>query len=484
MGCNAIRTSHNPPAPELLDLCDRMGFVVMDEAFDEWKPEQDALRLRPSSSTSGASATWSRMVRRDRNHPSVIMWSIGNEIPEQRSAENGEAMATRLADICRARGSDAAGHLGHEQPERGAEDGIRQAAGRHRPQLQHSAPTRACAGSGRSSRRRPRRTSARADEYNLVLKDGARRDRQAARQPVHVLRPRRPAVGQHGRDGVPGAAGDRRGLRASSSGPASTTSASRRRSAGPTAARTSASSICAGSRRTASTSTRASGAPSRWCTCCRTGTGRASFEGKEIPVWCYTNAESVELFLNGRSVGVRDWSGTSELHLTWQVPYEPGTLRAVARRGGKVVARDEVRTAGRPARIVLDADRAALAADGQDLAFVTVRIVDAQGRLCRSDGDHAIGFRVSGARVNRRRRQRRPDEPRTVQGRDAGHRNAQGLQRPVPRHRQGRPDGWSSQAERAGRRPQARDGDDSNEVDGRPVEGPPLRPVVHSAGRF
>ena len=57
------------------------------------------------------------------------------------------------------------------------------------------------------------------------------------------------------------------------------------------------------------------------------------FRGKEIPVWCYTNAESVELFLNGRSVGVRDWSGTSELHLTWQVPYEPGTLRAVAKAG-------------------------------------------------------------------------------------------------------------------------------------------------------
>lgn len=82
MGVNAIRTSHNPPSPELLDLCDRLGLVVMDEAFDMWRVPKVA------NGYSKYFDTWSErdvrdFVRRDRNHPSVIMWSIGNEVPEQ-----------------------------------------------------------------------------------------------------------------------------------------------------------------------------------------------------------------------------------------------------------------------------------------------------------------------------------------------------------------------------------------------------------------
>ena len=98
MGCNAIRTSHNPPAPELLDLCDRMGFLVMDEAFDEWKAG------KTQHGYSRFFDQWSEpdlvsMLHRDRNHPCVVMWSIGNEIPEQ-GAANGYAMSKRLVDIC------------------------------------------------------------------------------------------------------------------------------------------------------------------------------------------------------------------------------------------------------------------------------------------------------------------------------------------------------------------------------------------------
>ena len=98
MGCNAIRTSHNPPDPELLDLCDRMGFLVMDEAFDEWKDGKKPLGYgRFFDQWSEADLT--SMIHRDRNHPCVVLWSIGNEIPEQHAA-NGGAMAKRLADIC------------------------------------------------------------------------------------------------------------------------------------------------------------------------------------------------------------------------------------------------------------------------------------------------------------------------------------------------------------------------------------------------
>ena len=98
MGCNAIRTSHNPPAPEMLDLCDRMGFLVMDEAFDEW------IRSKTRYGYGQFFEEWSErdladMIRRDRNHPSIILWSIGNEIPEQDN-DNAYEMSKRLADIC------------------------------------------------------------------------------------------------------------------------------------------------------------------------------------------------------------------------------------------------------------------------------------------------------------------------------------------------------------------------------------------------
>ena len=120
------------------------------------------------------------------------------------------------------------------------------------------------------------------------------------------------------------------------------------------------------------------------------------FTGKDIPVWTYTNADSVELFLNGKSLGTRDWNGVKETHLSWSVPYAPGSLRAVARKGGKVVAEDRVETTSAPARIELQVDRASIRADGQDLAFVTVRIVDARGRLSRADGNHLVRFTLSG----------------------------------------------------------------------------------------
>ena len=80
MGVNAIRTSHNAPAPELLDLCDRMGFVVWDECFDKWDDNGRPRRTASRRSRTMPSATSASMVMRDRNHPSVVVWSIGNEI--------------------------------------------------------------------------------------------------------------------------------------------------------------------------------------------------------------------------------------------------------------------------------------------------------------------------------------------------------------------------------------------------------------------
>jgi beta-galactosidase len=127
----------------------------------------------------------------------------------------------------------------------------------------------------------------------------------------------------------------------------------------------------------------------------------------------YSNADEVELFLNGRSLGRKQTgsepvdlpvgekisatrSFSSKYRLLWQVPFEPGTLRAIAYHHGREVARDEVRTAGAPARVRLIADRTTIHADGDDLAFITVRVEDQDGNLC-PNADNLMSFRVDGA---------------------------------------------------------------------------------------
>ena len=138
----------------------------------------------------------------------------------------------------------------------------------------------------------------------------------------------------------------------------------------------------------------------------------AGHEKEPIPVFVYSNADEVELSLNGTSLGRKkvgsepvdlpvggnvsgDHHFASRFRLRWDVPYQPGTLHAVAYRDGKVVADDVVRTAGAAARVVLSADRSAIAADGSDLSFITVRVEDKDGVLC-PDATNQIQFAVSG----------------------------------------------------------------------------------------
>jgi beta-galactosidase len=119
----------------------------------------------------------------------------------------------------------------------------------------------------------------------------------------------------------------------------------------------------------------------------------AGKEGQEIEVWCHSNLERVELFLNGRSLGAQDVRKDS--HLMWKVPYEPGTLEARGSKGGQVVVTAKRETTGAAARIELAADRPRIAADGEDVAVVEVRVLDAAGRLVPV-ADDQITFRVSG----------------------------------------------------------------------------------------
>jgi len=135
----------------------------------------------------------------------------------------------------------------------------------------------------------------------------------------------------------------------------------------------------------------------------------AGREGQNIPVMVYSNLDDVELFLNDRSLGRKkplhdpvqlplrnNGSFTSKYRLLWDVPYEAGTLRAIGYKNGQVVLQDEVRTARKPARLVLQPDRDRIAADGEDLSFITVRIEDDHGNLCPL-ADNLVRFKVAGA---------------------------------------------------------------------------------------
>ena len=117
--------------------------------------------------------------------------------------------------------------------------------------------------------------------------------------------------------------------------------------------------------------------------------------GQEVDMWCYYNlADEVELFVNGKSQGIRRKNDDC-LHVAWRVNYEPGSVKVVARKQGKVVAEKEIQTAGAPEKIRLTPDRRTLEADGKDLSFVTVEVLDDKGNLCL-DADNLVRFEVEG----------------------------------------------------------------------------------------
>ena len=142
------------------------------------------------------------------------------------------------------------------------------------------------------------------------------------------------------------------------------------------------------------------------------------WEGKPIPVWVVTNCNAVELFLNGKSLGEKKLDAKKSLHVEWTVPYAPGTLKALGKKNGRVVADDVVRTAGKPKRLTLAADRSRIAADGDDLAFVTVA-GGRCGRVGLPQRRTTCSFPSSRPGADRGPRQRRPDRPRTLPRRAA-----------------------------------------------------------------
>ena len=388
MGCNAIRTSHNPPAPELLDLCDRMGFLVMDEAFDEW------IRSKTKYGYGQFFEEWSErdladMIRRDKNHPSIIMWSIGNEIPEQDN-DNAYEMVKRLADICFREDPTRPVTSACNSPEDAVKTGFNKALdvfGINYNMFFYDTYK------GRASMIGSETTSAvtTRGEYNFVLENGkvvvkndlnnqcSSYNDTTAETTLKKIKKSPWVAGQFLWTGF-----DYIGEPSPFSWPS-------------VSSYFGIVDLCGFPKdryylyQSQWTDTPIVHLLPHW----NMPTGQDGFEGKEIPVWCYSNCESVELFLNGKSLGEKKFSNTEDLHLTWNVPYVPGTLKAVAKKNGKVICVDEIKTAGEPAKINLIPDRNEITADGQDLSFVKVEILDKEGNIC-PNADNLISFSTEG----------------------------------------------------------------------------------------
>jgi beta-galactosidase len=439
-GVNAIRTSHNPPSPELLEFADRLGLLVIDEAFDMWRI------AKVPNGYSKYFDEWSErdlrdMARRDRNHPSIIMWSIGNEIPEQKDPE-GWKQARRLT-----------GFFHQEDPTRPTtsafnnwEDAIRnkladevdipgfnykptryQAIRKDHPHwIIYGSETASCV-SSRGTYHLPlekydKHPSLQISSYDIIAPPWAYC----------------PDVEFAAQEATPALLGEFVWTGFDYLGEPT-----------PYFGRGDDNSHDWPARSSYFGMVDLAGFPKdRYYLYQSVWTRKpmvhvlphwnwTGHEGQPIPVMVYSNADEVELRLNGVSLGrKRTFSETVELpvgvdvsatgkfqskyRLLWNVPFEPGTLTAIAFRGGKEVARDVMRTAGAPARIRLLADRGTIAADGDDLSFITVRVEDRDGNLCPL-ADTRLNFRVTGAgsiaAVDN-------GNPATVEPFQADHRNA------------------------------------------------------------
>ncbi|HKJ32491.1 MAG TPA: beta-galactosidase GalB [Balneolales bacterium] len=395
MGVNAIRTSHNPPTPDLLDLADQMGFIVMDEAFDCWD------RGKVKYDYHIYWDKWHKrdledMLKRDRNHPSIFLWSIGNEIPEQWHPK-GREIALELAGIVKSLDTTRpiTSACNHPSPDNyliksGALDviGINYHHEEY-PYIRKLFPGKKFIATETTSAIQSRGVydmpadkiriwptrdhKGMSPDYTCSSYDNCRVPWGATHEENWKM------VSQY--DYISGMFGwtgfDYLGEPTPYGWPARSSYFG-------------ILDLC--------------GIPkdafyfyqSQW----KEKPVLHVFphwnwkEGQEVDIWAYTNCDDVELFLNGKSVGTK-YFDRDNMHLSWKVKFEPGTLKAVGRRNGQVILTKEIHTAGDPAKITLEPDREKIMADGQDLTFITVNVTDKDGNLI-PHADNMIHFNVSG----------------------------------------------------------------------------------------
>jgi beta-galactosidase len=424
-GCNAIRTSHNPPAPELLELCDRLGVVVFDEPFDCWakgKNRNDYHVLFPDWHEQDMRA----FIRRDRNHPSVVMWSIGNEVVEQFWEDNVEAwkLARELAGIIREedRTRPISGAFNNERSGYNGIQLIVDAVGYNYRDFEYASfrknsPTIPLFGSETASC-----VSSRGEYFFPVSNDkldpNARTNFQVSSYdlsaPPWAMSPDQEWKAA---DGAPGYAGEFVWTGFDYLGEPTPYGEDSKKMLNFTdpALRAKAEAelkqkgvISVPSRSSYFGIVDLAGFPkdrfylyqARW----RPDLPMAHLlphwtwpdrVGQVTPVHVYTSGDEAELFLNGRSLG-RKKKAAGEYRLRWDdVKYEAGEVHVVAYKNGQKWAEDTVRTAGAAKTLTATADRTNVHADGNDLVFVSVAVTDDRGTLVPR-ANSLVKFSVTG----------------------------------------------------------------------------------------
>ena len=416
LGVNAIRTAHNPPAPEFLDLADRMGFLIMDEMFDCWtvakNPYDYHLYFKDWSIRDTADT-----VMRDRNHPSIILWSAGNEIHDTPRPEVAIPILKSL--VATFHQNDPTRpvtqalfrpNVSHDY-EDGLADLLDVVGQNYRPleilKAHADKPTRSIIGTENAHDR---------DQWTAV-RDHAEYSGQFLWSGIDYLGESRtwPTIGSgsgllnsvalpHGRAfereswwaTTPMVAMVRRTavVRPASIDPGYANATSTDQSAAPAAPRATAS-RAAGARPAGAAAPPAEAAP-RFSEPLLDDWTPKDLTPHTENVEVYTNAEEVELFLNGKSLGTQKQHPDASA-IVYQVPFEPGTLKAVARSGSTVVATDELKTAGKPARLVFTADKPTtpLTPDWNDVRYVTATLVDEAGTRI-PDSTTVVKFAATG----------------------------------------------------------------------------------------
>jgi beta-galactosidase len=396
IGANAIRTSHNPPAPELLTLCDQLGLLVKDEAFDEYTPAKNkwvsgrnhGLPARfgyAEDFEQWATTDISDMVRRDRNHPCVILWSIGNELdyandpfshpvlgreyhpgnpPAQDLAKHARPLIAAVKSLDTTRPvtaalatvamSDAVGFAS-----------MLDAVGYNYQETRYAA----------DHAKFPKRIIFGSENFHMLSNWAAVRDNpyvagQFLWTGIDYLGEAGPWPNRGSQAGLLDICGFKKPL------------AWFRQSLWteqPMAY------ICV--------APRGEGGGQR---------GRLRAEeswnwssNSTVTVRCYTTCPEVQLSLNGKPIGTRRFADAVQGALTWNVPFEPGTLEAVGLRDGKSICSYKLKTAGPAARVELLPDATQIAADGRDICHVEFQIVDAQG-VRVPDAQNEVSFALTG----------------------------------------------------------------------------------------
>ena len=429
MGVNAIRCSHNPPAPELLNMCDTMGFIVMDESFDMWR------RKKTQNDYARFFDEWHErdladLVIRDRNHPSILMWSIGNEVLEQWSSAEADTLTLEQANLILNAGHDAS-TLAKE-----GELSVNSLLTRHLAEIVRKLDDTRPITAGCNE----------PDPGNHLFKSGAidiigfNYHHQWVKDVPRNF-PGKPFIFSESVSAL-----QTRGFYMMPSDsvyvapkewwlpytdPSFKCSAYDNMHASWSSTHEETWDVVKHNDFVGGqfiwTGFDYIGEPTPYAFPARSsyfgiidlaGFPKDSYymyqsewtekpvlhlfphwnwiEGQTIDMWCYYNqADEVELFINGKSQGVRKKADSHQYHVMWRVTFEPGEVKVVARKDGKQVREQVIRTAGAPDHIRLTSDRNAIYANGKSLAFVTVEIVDKEGNVC-PNAENQVFFSVEG----------------------------------------------------------------------------------------